>query len=688
MQRTISKILIANRGEISCRVSATAKRLGIKSVAVYSEADRFAKHVSMADEAVCVGPTRAAESYLNIPRIIQACKDTGAEAVHPGYGFLSENTKFSQACADNGIEFIGPSPSAILDMGDKIQSKKIAQEAGVHTIPGFVGILDTIEEVIRVANDIGYPVMIKASAGGGGKGMRIAYNDAEAAEGFRLSRDEAMASFGDDRLFVEKFIEEPRHIEIQLIADKHGNVIYLPERECSIQRRNQKVLEEAPSPFITPEVRKVMGEQAVALAKQVGYHSAGTVEFLVDKHQQHYFLEMNTRLQVEHPVTEEISGVDLVEQMIRVAEGKELPFKQSDITIKGWALESRVYAEDPLRGFLPATGRLNRYIEPCQAAVRSALELEYPEAAEDGIVRCDSGVTEWSEISMHYDPLISKLITHGKDRPAALKLMAAALDRYVIDGPAHNINFLREMMDHPRFVSGKIDTKFIETEFKEGYHGYQLNDSQQQDLVAVSSAMQWKNVLTAFASGTAPKELPLVLTLLSKPHKVLVRRAENDNAVVVEAEGWKRHLNVRAWGLGGSPVFEAVINDGGAKHDLAVQVLERKLLGVTVQHCGSKFDVRVESPEQAQLAHHMPATVVANLANCLVSPMPGMLVSLTAKKGDRVVMGQELAVVEAMKMQNILRAPCDGVIAELAKSPGDTLAVDEVILELDVGAAA
>jgi len=684
MRNAIKKILIANRGEISCRVSKTARRLGIKTVAVYSEADRHAKHVDFADEAVCVGPTLSAKSYLNVPNIMQAIRDTGAQAVHPGYGFLSENASFAQTCEDEGIEFIGPGPHAINAMGDKIQSKLIARDAKVHTIPGFIGILDTPEDILRVANEIGYPVMIKASAGGGGKGMRIAWNDAEAIEGYRMSRDEAKASFGDDRLFVEKFIEEPRHIEIQLIADKHGNVIYLPERECSIQRRNQKVLEEAPSPFITPEVRKVMGEQAVALAKQVGYHSAGTVEFLVDKHRQHYFLEMNTRLQVEHPVTELVSGLDLVEQMIRVAQGEKLGFTQEDVTINGWALESRVYAEDPLRGFLPSTGRLERYVEPTTEMVRTALADIDPEAAS-GIVRCDSGVREWAEISMHYDPMISKLVTHGPNRLAAINLMRSALDRYVIDGLAHNVNFLREMMDHPRFLSGQIDTKLIEVEFADGYKGYRPNEAQVRDLAAVAGAVQWHGVRAAHAGrSTAPAALPFVVQVLGEDLALTVSAGDSPDRVGVAGEGgWARTLDVRCWGYGASSVFDAIVSGDDAPRNVAVQVIQRKLLGSVLQYCGTKFDITVLSPAQAALMHHMPEPPVNNLANCLVSPMPGVLLSLAVSEGEKVIAGQELAVVEAMKMQNILRAPCDTIVRDIVKSPGDTLSVDDVILEFE-----
>ncbi|KAG8464010.1 hypothetical protein KFE25_000178 [Diacronema lutheri] len=693
VRRAIKKILIANRGEISCRVSHTARKLGIKTVAIFSEADRHAKHVSMADESICVGPTLSSKSYLNVPNILQAIRDTGAEAVHPGYGFLSENSKFAAACEADGIEFIGPSVHAIEAMGDKIQSKLIARDAGVHCIPGFIGILDTQDEILRVANEIGYPVMIKASAGGGGKGMRIAYNDKEAVEGYRMSREEAKASFGDDRLFVEKFIEEPRHIEIQLIADKHGNIVYLPERECSIQRRNQKVLEEAPSPFITPEVRKRMGEQAVALAAKVGYHSAGTVEFLVDKHRQHYFLEMNTRLQVEHPVTELVSGLDLVEQMIRVAEGQPLAFTQDQVTIRGWALESRVYAEDPLRGFLPSTGRLEKYVEPTTEGVRLSLEETEPAVAASGLVRCDSGVREWADITMHYDPMISKLITHGADRAAAISLMRVALDTYVIDGLAHNVNFLREMMDHPRFLSGAIDTKLIEHEFisKGGYTGYKPSDSQQRDLLAVAGAVQWKLAdLATAAHDAAPAALPLVLTLLGSSHRVTVSPGASPAVLdVAGADGWRRSLAVRQWGLGSSSVFRALAHaDDGSRRALDVQVIDRGLLSAVFQYNGTKFTVGALSPEQAHLAQYMPEPVESSLANCLVSPMPGVLLSLAVAKGDKVVMGQELAVVEAMKMQNILRAPCDAVVSDLAKSPGDTLAVDDIILEFEAPEAA
>lgn len=799
MRRVIKKILIANRGEISCRVSRTARRMGIKTVAVFSEADRHAKHVQMADEAVCVGPTLAAHSYLNVPNIMQAIRDTGADAVHPGYGFLSENASFAQACEEAGIEFIGPGPHAINSMGDKIESKLIAREAGVHTIPGFAGILDTKEEILKVANEIGYPVMIKASAGGGGKGMRIAYNDQEAEEGYRLSREEALSSFGDDRLFVEKFIEQPRHIEIQLVGDKLGNYIYLPERECSIQRRNQKVLEEAPSPFITPEVRAKMGEQAVALARQVGYHSAGTVEFLVDKHLQHYFLEMNTRLQVEHPVTELVSGLDLVEQMIRVGQGEPLSISQDEVRINGWALESRVYAEDPLRGFLPSTGRLERYVEPTTEAVAAAVATVDPEAAEGATVRVDSGVKEWSDITMHYDPMISKLVTHGRDRTAALKLMSAALDRYVIDGLAHNINFLREMMDHPRFISGDIDTKLIEVEFKGGYKGYQLDSAQQQDLLAVAGAVQWKQTLAAHAGRpSTPTQLPLVMELLGNSHELTVMPGASAQEVTVAGhDGWQRGIDVRSWGLGASSVFEGLISGEGPVRNVAVQLIQRKLLGMVLQHCGTKYELAVHTPTQVRaralgtragratrLAAPPPRTRAPVCRACRqLTPrcaparrcgaacppparrsagepgaphagacreQPGQLhrepdarrspvargeqgrsghrwpgacshraLARSARAGKTLSRSpwlaaaprsaaptpphrtrahstalrptppmQEVAVVEAMKMQNILRAPCNAVVRDIVKSAGETLAVDDVILEFEESEAA
>mmetsp|Transcript_30197 Transcript_30197/g.81144 ORF Transcript_30197/g.81144 Transcript_30197/m.81144 type:complete len:720 (-) Transcript_30197:137-2296(-) len=695
-KRPIKKLMAANRGEIAIRIFRAATELNIKTVAIFSREDLNSVHRYKADEGYMVGKGKSpVGAYLGYEEIVEVALKHGVDAIHPGYGFLSENAGFAQACADQGIEFIGPSPHAINAMGDKIQSKLIAKDADVYTIPGFIGVLETQEDILRIANEIGYPVMIKASAGGGGKGMRIAYSDQEAIEGFRMSRDEALASFGDDRLFVEKFIEEPRHIEIQLIADKHGNVVYLPERECSIQRRNQKVLEEAPSPFITPEVRKAMGEQAVALAKQVGYHSAGTVEFLVDKHRQHYFLEMNTRLQVEHPVTELISGVDLVEQMIRVANGEPLSMRQEDVTINGWALESRVYAEDPLRGFLPSTGRLMRYSEPTTDAVRSALAESDPEAAT-GIVRVDSGVREWAEISMHYDPMISKLVTHGPTRAASIALMRAALDRYVIDGLAHNVNFLREMMDHPRFLSGKIDTKLIEVEFKDGYTGYAPSEAQARDLAAVAGAIQWKSTAIAMGvRGAALTKVPLVLQVVGGTHEVTVAPGASPESVTVSSAvgGWERTLDVRSWGLGATSIFEALVSSsdsvpGATREPVAVQVIDRKLLGAKLQYCGSKFDVTVLTPAQAALAHYMPEKASDNMANCLVSPMPGILLSLAVKEGEKVVMGQELAVVEAMKMQNILRAPCDAVVGALAKSPGDTLAVDEVILEFEMEEAA
>ena len=478
LHQYFDKILIANRGEIACVVIRTCRRLGIKTVAIFSEPDRYSVHVTMADEAVCVGPAASSASYLNIPNILQAVKDTGAQAVHPGYGFLSENRRFQEALAEAGVKFIGPGTEAIQAMGDKISSKKIAKEANVSIIPGYLGAINGDDELLRIANEIGYPVMIKASAGGGGKGMRIAYDDAEAVDGYRLSKAEAMSSFGDDTMFVEKYIEEPRHIEIQLLADAHGNAVYLNERECSVQRRNQKVIEEAPSTFLTPDTRRAMGEQAVALAKAVGYESAGTCEFLVDKHRNFYFLEMNTRLQVEHPVTEAITGLDLVEHMIRVAAGQPLSFAQKDVRLEGWALESRVYAEDPLRGFLPSIGKLVRYVEPRGEGVR-----------------VDSGVREGSDISVYYDPMISKLITYAPTRNEALARMRAALDQYVIRGVTHNINFLRSLCDHPRFIRGDLSTAFIPEEYPDGYKGAEMSDEDVVVLLGTAVAVRARQAL-------------------------------------------------------------------------------------------------------------------------------------------------------------------------------------------------
>ncbi|KAJ0397301.1 hypothetical protein P43SY_004020 [Pythium insidiosum] len=733
-EKLFDKILIANRGEIAVRVIRTCRKLGIKTVQVYSEPDVNSVAVRMADEAVCIGPAASSQSYLNIPKIMDAIKATGAQAVHPGYGFLSENKDFCEALEDAGIVFIGPGHEAIQAMGDKIESKVLAKEAKVNTIPGFLGVIDTPEDAIRVAREIGYPVMIKASAGGGGKGMRVAYNDDEVRIGFRLSKEEAASSFGDDRMFIEKFIEDPRHIEIQLIADKHGNYVALPERECSIQRRNQKVIEEAPSVLLDPETRLAMGKQACMLAKKVGYVSAGTVEFLCDKNKNFYFLEMNTRLQVEHPVTELISGVDLVEQMIRVAAGHKLPdhLTQGPVPIKGWAIESRVYAEDPLRGFLPSIGRLLKYQEPNHLPG----------------VRCDSGVTEGSDISMFYDPMISKLITYGKDRPEALERMKSALDHYVIRGPGNNISFLQDVYRHPRFVSGKITTKFIAEEYPEGFEGVRLTAPELDELTVVGAVMHLQKAgasrlmdaahaaksgaslqldlsavnedeleLVSAVNGLAPRfrvlseaatqeELIALATrngLESLGEKLYVSTdgafGETREVSVVELDVEKKRNRVQSnflafvggkwhvvsdidWNLN-APLFRASYVRSGFEKDLASQVVTVLPEGYRMQHHGAVLDVVVRNAlEQKYSAHMLPKPEI-DTSNLLLCPMPGMLVSVAVKEGDHVEIGQELCVVEAMKMQNALRAEKKGVVKAIKHQPGAALKVDEVILEYE-----
>ena len=666
------KILIANRGEIACRVIKTARRMGIKTVAVYSEADRDALHVAMADEAVLVGPAPAAQSYLVIENIVNACKETGAEAVHPGYGFLSERAAFAEALADAGIAFIGPPVGAIEAMGDKIESKKMAAKAGVSTVPGYMGIIDTPEEAVKIANDIGYPVMIKASAGGGGKGMRIAESEAEVAEGFARAKSEAASSFGDDRVFIEKFVTQPRHIEIQVLADKKGNVIYLGERECSIQRRNQKVIEEAPSPFLDEATRKAMGEQSVALAKAVDYVSAGTVEFIVDGARNFYFLEMNTRLQVEHPVTELITGIDLVEQMIKAAAGEPLDYTQDDIKLTGWAIESRIYAEDPYRGFLPSIGRLTT----CEPPV---------EDVRDGItVRNDTGVVEGSEISMFYDPMISKLVTHAKDRETAIDAMADALDCFGLDGIRHNIPFLSALMAHPRWRSGALTTGFIAEEFPDGFNGVEPSEDQLAVLASVALAIDIKR-------RERLDHLPGRL----RPHTGQFRRAYiakiGEARVPVEidsgtpagdldlgltvGEAATPVTLVSSWNHG-EALWTGVVNG----ESVSVQV--RKVPGgVTLSWRGIELPAAVMRPEIDAMDQRLPEKERADTSKIVLCPMPGLVVSLAVKEGDEVDAGQQLAVIEAMKMENILRAERAGVIKAIKAAPGDSLAVDAVIME-------
>ncbi|MBF0167079.1 MAG: acetyl-CoA carboxylase biotin carboxylase subunit [Alphaproteobacteria bacterium] len=657
------KILIANRGEIACRVIKSCKRLGIKTVAVYSDADRDALHVKMADEAVHIGPPASAQSYLLIERIVEACKKTGAQAVHPGYGFLSEKQDFQKALAKAGITFIGPDAHAMHAMGDKIESKKLAKAAGVSTVPGYLGVIKDADEAVKIAKGIGYPVMVKASAGGGGKGMRVAWNDAECRDGFRSATAEAKSSFADDRVFVEKFIEEPRHIEIQVLADRHGTALYLGERECSIQRRHQKVIEEAPSPFLDAKTRKAMGEQAVALARAVNYVSAGTVEFIVDAKRNFYFLEMNTRLQVEHPVTEKITGLDLVEWMIRVAAGEKLPMKQADIKLNGWAIESRVYAEDPFRNFLPSTGRLVRYQPPM----------------ETDSVRVDTGVYEGGEISMFYDPMIAKLITYGKNRSEAIGAMRAALDRFYIRGVSHNIPFLASLMNKPRFVEGRLSTNFIAEEYKNGFNAQDLPPEDPAVLAAVAASVHFAGALrNAQISGQMPgHEMKVgsdwVVKLGEASYPVSICAVEGGWDVVLD--GKKLPVRAPGWTLG-QPLFEGTV----AGRSVFVQI-DRRQVGWRMFHAGTQADVMVYTALQAKMAALMPKKAPPDMSKYLLSPMPGLLVSLAVKDGQEIKAGEELAVVEAMKMMNILRAERDGSVKKIHTQAGASLAVDQIIVE-------
>jgi len=652
------KILIANRGEIACRVMRTAQAMGIKTVAVYSDADEGAEHMKMADEAVHIGASAAVESYLVIKKIVDACRQTGAQAVHPGYGFLSENQAFADALAKADIAFIGPGKKAIASMGDKIASKKLARDAGVSVVPGHMDLIEDAEHAVRISSDIGYPVMIKASAGGGGKGMRVAYDDGEAREGFQSAKNEAISSFGDDRIFIEKFVEDPRHIEIQVLADKHGNCIYLGERECSIQRRHQKVIEEAPSPFVDEELRKSMGEQAVALAKEVDYHSAGTVEFIVGSDSSFYFLEMNTRLQVEHPVTELVTGVDLVEQMIRVAYGEKLSLAQKDVTLTGWAVESRLYAEDPYRGFLPSIGRLSRYQVP-----------------EGENVRVDTGVTEGSEITMFYDPMIAKLCTYGPDRASAIEEMTKALDAYDVQGIAHNINFLNAVCNHPRFKSGNITTGFIAEEYPDGFVGAEISNDDYNIMVAIATLAHLRAAARAIRDVVAVTSQSWVVSEgLDKHTDVFAEDAEHGMDITVGG----KVLAVRSDWVPGDRRVVADING----HTVIALVAKAKD-GIRVTRGGAVIDLAVRSPRLAELAKMMPVKVAPDMSRYLLCPMPGMIVSVHASEGDEVKAGQALAVVEAMKMENILRAEQDGVVVAVKAAAGDTLAVDEVILEFE-----
>ena len=663
----ITKILIANRGEIACRVIRTARLMGIKTVAVYSDADARSPHVEMADEAVHIGPSPAAQSYLLADKIIEACKATGADAVHPGYGFLSERTSFAEALKAAGITFIGPPPGAIAAMGDKIESKKLALQAGVNVVPGFVGEIDDTEHAVRIASEIGYPVMMKASAGGGGKGMRLAYSEQDVREGFEATKREGLNSFGDDRVFIEKFIEQPRHIEIQVLGDQHGNIVYLGERECSIQRRHQKVVEEAPSPFVTPEMRKKMGEQAVALARAVGYYSAGTVELIVSgadtTGDSFYFLEMNTRLQVEHPVTELVTGVDLVEQMIRVANGEPLAFTQDDIKLTGWAVENRVYAEDPYRGFLPSIGRLVRYNPPKQ---------------KKG-VRVDDGVEEGGEVSIHYDPMIAKLITYGETRLDAIDRQITAIDRFELEGPGHNLDFVSALMQHERFRSGNITTGFIAEEYPDGFHGAPASPELLRRLAAMAAFI---------ATAEADRALRVSDQLgnrLTPPSEWRVRKGDiamevsvSEDAIVVDGE-------VVDLSMGYTPGDRLAVADFGDEEEsdeLAVKV-QRTRTGFALTARGATHSFEVLPGHIAQHARHMIEKVPPDLSRFLLCPMPGLLVKLHVAEGDKVQPGQPLAIVEAMKMENILRAEKAATVKTISAAEGDSLAVDAVILELE-----
>ncbi len=663
------KILIANRGEIACRVIKSARKMGIKTVAVYSDADRNALHVKMADEAVHIGPPPANQSYIVIDKIMDAIRQTGAEAVHPGYGFLSENMKFAEALEKEGVVFVGPPSPAIEAMGDKITSKKIAAEAGVSTVPGHWDLIADADEAVKISREVGYPVMIKASAGGGGKGMRIAWNDEEARDGFQSSKNEAANSFGDDRIFIEKFVTQPRHIEIQVLADKHGNCVYLHERECSIQRRNQKVIEEAPSPFLDEATRKAMGEQACALAKAVGYTSAGTVEFIVDGQKNFYFLEMNTRLQVEHPVTELITGVDLVEQMIRVAAGEKLPFAQTDLKINGWAIESRLYAEDPYRNFLPSIGRLTRYRPPEEATTAT------------GVVRNDTGVYEGGEISMYYDPMIAKLCTWAPSRAEAIEGMRVALDTFEVEGIGHNLPFCSAVMDHPKFVAGDMTTAFIAEEFPDGFNGVTLDEGRLRKVAAGAAAMnrvaEIRRTRITGRLGNHERHVGDDWVVAIQGEEITAHiDADREGATVSFADG-TRHRVSSDWTPGQSLARLDV--DG----EPIVLKVDKIAAGQRIRTRGADLKVYVRTPRQAELARLMPEKMPPDTSKFLLCPMPGLVVKISVEEGQEVQEGQALATVEAMKMENILRAERKGVVRKIAAEAGASLKVDDVIMEFE-----
>ena len=663
------KILIANRGEIACRVIKTARKMGIATVAVYSDADENALHVRMADEVVHIGPSPANQSYIVIEKILAAVKETGAEAVHPGYGFLSERSEFAEALAAANVAFIGPPSGAIEAMGDKITSKKLAAEAGVSTVPGYMGLIDDAEHAAKIASEVGYPVMIKASAGGGGKGMRIAWDDAEAREGFARSKSEAASSFGDDRIFIEKFVTQPRHIEIQVLGDTHGHCVYLGERECSIQRRNQKVIEEAPSPFLDEATRRAMGEQSAALAKAVDYCSAGTVEFIVDGDRNFYFLEMNTRLQVEHPVTELITGVDLVEQMIRVAAGEKLSFGQDDVTLNGWAIESRLYAEDPYRNFLPSIGRLTRYRPPTE------------EVTPNRIVRNDTGVFEGGEISRFYDPMIAKLCTWAPTRGAAVEAMSAALDGFEVEGIGHNLPFLSAVMDHPRFRSGEITTAFIEEEYPEGFEGAELTAEGRAQIAALAAHLHVvRETRAARISGAMRNHqrsigTDWVVALGGELRSLSVTPMDGWTDITIDggartsvASDWRPGMTLARAIIDGVPVVAKVDHVEG---------------GLRLRHRGADVRVSVLSPRHAELAALMPEKVPPDTSKMLLCPMPGLVVQIHVSVGDRVEDGEALCMVEAMKMENVLRAERGATISAIHAKAGDSLGVDEIIMEFE-----
>ncbi|WP_341245985.1 acetyl/propionyl/methylcrotonyl-CoA carboxylase subunit alpha [Nereida ignava] len=663
------KILIANRGEIACRVIKTARKMGIATVAIYSDADRNALHVKMADEAVHIGPAPANQSYIVIDKVMDAIRQTGAEAVHPGYGFLSENKLFAEALAAEGVAFIGPPAGAIEAMGDKITSKKLAQEANVSTVPGYMGLIEDADDAVKISNQVGYPVMIKASAGGGGKGMRIAWNDTEAREGFQSSKNEAANSFGDDRIFIEKFVTQPRHIEIQVLADAHGNTLYLGERECSIQRRNQKVIEEAPSPFLDEATRKAMGEQSCALAAAVGYTSAGTVEFIVDGDRNFYFLEMNTRLQVEHPVTELITGVDLVEQMIRVAYGEALTLKQEDIKLNGWAMESRLYAEDPYRNFLPSIGRLQTYRPPLEVA------------EETRVVRNDTGVFEGGEISMYYDPMIAKLCTWGPDRATAIEHMRNALDGFEMEGIGHNLPFLAAVYDHEKFTSGNITTAFIEEEYPDGFEGVTVAEADLKRLAAAAAAMyrvaEIRRTRVSGRMDNHERKVGQDWVVVTGGTEMPVHIDADQAGASVRFDDGSTHRIESTWTPGDT--LAEVFVDGAPM----LIKMNKVTAGFRMRWRGAEVILKCYTPHQAELARLMPEKVAPDTSKLLLCPMPGLIVKVDVAVGDEVQEGQALCTVEAMKMENILRAEKTTKVTKINAAAGDNLAVDDIIMEFE-----